>query len=206
MSKCFCFLLIIFLHFNGIFSVEGKSDWNVKFSNDSLTIQMTQFTSFNLTITNLNKTALIESKAIIRVRSRRSKVVKVSPEEINVNKIQDDKYFGVHTAEGVFIGHANIYVEIHYVLDKYVVQSSEIMKVNVNRHQIVIIPEENMVKYQQIRIYLSALVFTMIGANINYNEWKNILRKPFGLGCAFFINFILFPLVSNFSLGLKSFE
>lgn len=167
---------------------EPKCEKNL--SNECLSMHMDTTANINLTISNLNKTELQQSKATIRVVSN-ADVLLVS-QEIPLDEIGNDgKWKRSFNIEAVFIGKADLYVEITRK-DKEPEQSDKEVLVVITR------PERLIDRLFIISVItLVSILYINFGAALDLRKVKSVLRRPIGPAIAFFCHFLFLPLVSN---------
>lgn len=159
-------------------------------SDECLSMHMDTTANVNLTISNLNKTELQQSKATIRVVSNADELL-VS-QEIPLNEIGNDgiwkRSFNI---EAVFIGKAYLYVEI-IRKDQKPEQSDEKVLVVITR------PERLIDTLFIISVAtLVSMLYINFGAALDLRKVNGVLRRPIGPAIAFFCHFLFLPLVSD---------
>lgn len=183
------YFLVILLLFLSTFTCT-MIRWEVKFENETCSIPMGDSKNISVIIVHLNKTDLIASNATIRIVGDRN-ILNVS-KIIPINEINGDKWNGFFEVEAIFIGSANVFVEI--MTENTVERSSQQMQINVKLKHIV-----NGVFVQVFNICVIVFYFIMqvhFGVVLDLNKVKSIVRKPLRPFAAFVCNYTLIPLVS----------
>lgn len=186
-----CFLSITIFLSTQLSCVRGQIEWKVSYgiSNDHfIYLPMRVPETLKLQITDLSETDLIESDAVIRVISNNTEVVEVS-KEIYAHEIEDNTYEGSMTLDPIFLGKAEIHVEIDYVLEDKREQSRERLNICVGRRQFVLI-------HPYVSNALTFVVYFTLGIAVDWSKMLAILKKPFGL-CLMLLATLWFTVVSE---------
>lgn len=196
------YFFVIFSSFLCHFSCaqEGNT-WTAHFENTTYSIDMGDSKNISLIIINLNKTNLIESNATIRIVSD-SNILRVS-KIIDLNEIDDDKWSGIFVVNAIFIGHANVSVEI-VQQQKNGQRSTQQCRINIQHKSIL---KRDFMKYFNIFVMIFYFVmYINIGVILELNKVSAIARKPLRPCIAFICNFIFSPLVRSSSTASLLFE
>lgn len=179
---CYFTILLLVIR-NHVGDAVNRNTWTTDwvFKNESkcekkdncLKLQMEQSESINLTISNLNKTELIDSKAEIRVVSD-ADILHVA-NNISLNDINNDKWTGVIKVDAIFIGKVNLFVEIIRDQDESKKEKSDDLSVIIVRKDRVI----DTVFIVSVASLVSIL-YINFGAALDLRKVKNSIRKPIG--------------------------
>lgn len=179
---CYFTILLLVIR-NHVGDAVNRNTWTTDwvFKNESkcekkdncLKLQMEQSESINLTISNLNQTELIESKAEIRVVSD-ADILHVA-NNISLNDINNDKWTGVIKVDAIFIGKVNLFVEIIRDQDESKKEKSDDLSVIIVRKDRVI----DTVFIVSVASLVSIL-YINFGAALDLRKVKNSIRKPIG--------------------------
>lgn len=180
---CYFTILLLVIR-NHVGDAVNQNTWTTDwvFKNDSkcekkencLKLQMEQSESINLTISNLNKTELIASRAEIRVVSD-ADILHVA-QNISLNDIiNNDKWTGVIKLDAIFIGKVNLFVEIIRGQDESKTEKSDSLSVIIVRKDRVI----DTVFIISVASLVSIL-YINFGAALDLRKVKNSIRKPIG--------------------------
>lgn len=182
-------LLLVFCHFS---HAQDDSAWEVEFENSKYSIYMGDSKNISLSLTNLNNADLIEANATIRIVSD-SNILKVT-KEIPLSEIEGDKWSGNFTIDAVFIGIANLSVEIVWDNDR--------IEKSLRQVRIVILHKSILgpvfMKYFKICVlWFYFVMYINFGVILELDKVKTIVRKPLRPCIAFVCNFVLSPLVRH---------
>lgn len=179
---CYFTILLLVIR-NHVGDAVNQNTWTTDwvFKNESkcekkdncLKLQMEQSESINLTISNLNKTELIDSKAEIRVVSD-ADILHVA-NNISLNDINNDKWTGVIKVDAIFIGKVNLFVEIIRDQDESKKEKSDDLSVIIVRKDRVI----DTVFIVSVASLVSIL-YINFGAALDLRKVRNSIRKPIG--------------------------
>lgn len=179
---CYFTILLLVIR-NHVGDAVNRNTWTTDwvFKNESkcekkdncLKLQMEQSESINLTISNLNKTELIDSKAEIRVVSD-ADILHVA-NNISLNDINNEKWTGVIKVDAIFIGKVNLFVEIIRDQDESKKEKSDDLSVIIVRKDRVI----DTVFIVSVASLVSIL-YINFGAALDLRKVKNSIRKPIG--------------------------
>lgn len=179
---CYFTILLLVIR-NHVGDAVNRNTWTTDwvFKNESkcekkdncLKLQMEQSESINLTISNLNKTELIDSKAEIRVVSD-ADILHVA-NNISLNDINNDKWTGVIKVDAIFIGKVNLFVEIIRDQDESKKEKSDDLSVIIVRKDRVI----DTVFIVSVASLVSIL-YINFGAALDLRKVRNSIRKPIG--------------------------
>lgn len=179
---CYFTILLLVIR-NHVGDAVNRNTWTTDwvFKNESkcekkdncLKLQMEQSESINLTISNLNQTELIESKAEIRVVSD-ADILHVA-NNISLNDIINDKWTGVIKVDAIFIGKVNLFVEIIRDQDESKIEKSDGLSVIIVRKDRII----DTVFIVSVASLVSIL-YINFGAALDLRKVKNSIRKPIG--------------------------
>lgn len=179
---CYFTILLLVIR-NHVGDAVNRNTWTTDwvFKNESkcekkdncLKLQMEQSESINLTISNLNQTELIDSKAEIRVVSD-ADILHVA-NNISLNDINNDKWTGVIKVDAIFIGKVNLFVEIIRDQDESKKEKSDDLSVIIVRKDRVI----DTVFIVSVASLVSIL-YINFGAALDLRKVKNSIRKPIG--------------------------
>lgn len=179
---CYFTILLLVIR-NHVGDAVNRNTWTTDwvFKNESkcekkdncLKLQMEQSESINLTISNLNQTELIESKAEIRVVSD-ADILHVA-NNISLNDINNDKWTGVIKVDAIFIGKVNLFVEIIRDQDESKIEKSDGLSVIIVRKDRII----DTVFIVSVASLVSIL-YINFGAALDLRKVKNSIRKPIG--------------------------
>lgn len=179
---CYFTILLLVIR-NHVGDAVNRNTWTTDwvFKNESkcekkdncLKLQMEQSESINLTISNLNQTELIESKAEIRVVSD-ADILHVA-NNISLNDINNEKWTGVIKVDAIFIGKVNLFVEIIRDQDESKKEKSDDLSVIIVRKDRVI----DTVFIVSVASLVSIL-YINFGAALDLRKVKNSIRKPIG--------------------------
>lgn len=193
---------ILHIYFFVIFSsilchfscAQDDITWTAHFENTTYSIDMGDSKNISLTITNLNKSKLIESNATIRIVSD-SNILQVS-KIIHPNEIVGDKWSGNFVVDAIFIGHANVWVEI-VQQQKNEQRSPQQCRINIQHKSIL---RGDFMKYFNIFVMIFYFVmYINIGVVLELDKVRANVRKPLRPCIAFICNFIFSPLVRSSS-------
>lgn len=111
------------------------------------------------------------------------------PNEIQVHHVGGKKWQGSFVAEAIFIGKANVHIEIN---KSSIVESSE------NRLPIVITRGKRVIDtvFVVSVAVLVSILYINFGAAMDLKKVKGVLRRPIGPVFAFGCHFLVLPLVS----------
>lgn len=157
---------------------------------ECLIMHMDNSKTINLTLSNLNVTELQQRNAIIRIISD-ADLLKVS-KDIPLDAISfNGLWNGSFEIESIFIGKANIYVEIAKKIDGATVveQSSKLL--------VVIVRPERLIDTLFIISVatLVSMLYINFGAALDLKKVTGVLKRPIGPAIAFGCHFIFLPLV-----------
>lgn len=187
------YFLVVFLL--SLFCFSGAQDnfeWKAEFENTTYSVYMGDSKNISLNIINLNKTDLIQSNATIQIVSD-SKILRVA-KIISLNEIEGDQWSGSFTVDAVFIGHANVSVEIVWE-SKRVQKSSQQVRVVILHKSIL---GGVFMKYFHICVLIFYFVmYINFGVILELSKVKAIIRQPLRPCVAFICNFIFSPLVRH---------
>lgn len=179
---CYFTILLLVIR-NHVGDAVNRNTWTTDwvFKNESkcekkdncLKLQMEQSESINLTISNLNKTELIDSKAEIRVVSD-ADILHVA-NNISLNDINNEKWTGVIKVDAIFIGKVNLFVEIIRDQDESKKEKSDDLSVIIVRKDRVI----DTVFIVSVASLVSIL-YINFGAALDLRKVRNSIRKPIG--------------------------
>lgn len=181
-------------------SSSSVSAWTASFEqiNNKTTIHMDETVSLNLTIRNLNANAtdLIRQNASIGIISD-SDILKVS-NAIILADIIDGVWTGVFNVTGVFLGKAQIFVQILSERGN-IEQSNETLT-------IVIVRKEKLIDkvFNYSVAALVSILYINFGAAMDIEKVKEILVRPIGPLIAIVCKFLFMPLLS-YCLGMLLF-
>lgn len=167
--------------------------WEANFENTTHSIYMGDSKNINLTINILYKVDLIASNSTIHVFSDSNilQVTKLTPG----NEINGDKWNGFFTIDAIFIGIANVSVEI-IQQNQRVHRSSQQIRINILHKSIL---GGVFMKYFHICVLIFYFVmYINFGVVLELSKVKAIIQKPLRPCIAFICNFILSPLVRSF--------
>lgn len=164
--------------------------WITEFQPQSLSIHMNEWKTVNVTISNLSKADL--KGATIHIVSD-SNILDVW-KEIPVDSIDGDKWNGNFSVNAVFIGKANVFVEINGQRE----ESKTKLPIVITR------PERLIDTLFIISVAASvSILYINFGAALDLQKVKGVLLKPIGPTIAFFCHFIFLPLVSDLKSNKK---
>lgn len=179
--------LLILCRFSG---AENDFAWKANFKNETYSMYMGDSKNISLTITNFKKADFIDSNATVRIISNSNilRVTKVIP----LNEFEADKWSGYFTIDAIFIGNANLSVEI-------VLASKRTQRLS-QQIQIVIINKSILAGVFMEYFHICVLVFYFVmyinfGVILEVNKVKDLVRKPLTPCVAFLCTFIISPLV-----------
>lgn len=194
------FTILLFIIRNNVIDADAaanKITWTTKWEFDSkcetidencLKLEMDQMKNITLILSDLDKQDLKGSNATIRLISD-SDILHVQ-KEISVDEIADSgEWNGSIEVGAVFIGKANLYVEIHRGED--VLTSDKLLVIIVRKTRII-----DTVFIVSVATLVSIL-YINFGAALDLRKVKNSLRKPIGPAIAFFCHFVFLPVVSK---------
>lgn len=189
------YFLVVFSSIPCCFSAaQDGISWTAHFENTTYSIDMGDSKNISLTITNLNKASLIASNATIRIVSD-SRILRVS-KTIHPNEIDGDKWSGIFVVNAIFVGHANLSVEI-VQQQKSEQRSSQQCRINIQHKSIL---RGDFMKYFNIVVVIFYFVmYVNIGVILELDKVRAIVRKPLRPCIAFICNFIFSPLVRSYS-------
>lgn len=161
-----------------------KSDKDV----ECLKMHMDNSNVINLTIRNLDINELRAKNATIRVVSD-SSLLEVSKEVIRLDDITDGVWNGSFAINAIFIGKANVYVEI---------EKSGGAKEQSEKLLVIIVRPERFIDTLFIISVASlvSILYINFGAALDLRKVKGVLKKPIGPLIAFCCHFLFLPLVS----------
>lgn len=140
----------------------------------------------NITISNLNISDPIES---IRLVSD-SDLIEVLP-EVPSNGFAENKWTGSFKLSAIFIGKANIHVQI--------VRKKDVTKPEQSQSKLLVIITRRDRFIDKLFIIsvasLVSILYINFGAALDLRKVKGVLRKPIGPAIAFFCHFVFLPLV-----------
>lgn len=189
-------LLLLLSFSNCCWSAKQKPKWNVDFYDYYLVLRMGEQIDMKLNLTNLNKAALIESSAEIRVVSD-SFVLSVD-KKIPVSDIENNQWHGKIRMDALFLGAAHVYVEIDWKTQNRsaaVERSTRYVSVQIIRKK----PPEWMYYPEYYDIYETALYIVtrfMLGIVLKWGEATTILEKPLCIAISLCSSIIIMPMVS----------
>ena len=122
---------------------------------------------------------------------------------IHPNEIDGDKWSGIFVVNGIFIGQANVSVEI-VQQQKNEQRSSQQCRINIQHKSIL---QGDFMKYFNIFVMIFYFVmYINIGVILELNKVSAIVRKPIRPCIAFICNFIFSPLVRSSSTASHLFK
>lgn len=184
------FLVVLFVTLCCSSYAQNGVKWEVTFENTTHSMYMGDSKHINLSITNFNKTDLIESNATIRIASDSNilRVAKIIP----LNEIEEDKWNGSFTVDAIFIGNANVSVEMVWE-NKQVQRSSQQIRIHILHKSIL---GGVFMKYFNICVLIFYFVmYINFGVVLELSKIKALIRKPLRPCVAFLCNFVFSPLV-----------
>lgn len=174
--------------------VKGAKHWRVQFARALPNIEIGEQKIVDFKLQDLNEIELQDSSAIIRVLSDDSNVINAY-KEIPISEINDGKWNGSVHVEAIFIGGAQIFVEIgRQVKSECLVErSNSFLPIQVIRKRVPTWMYNEMYNvFEQVLYVIIGILFGMA------TDWHKVgahLRKPVGVGISFFCSYIFMPLV-----------
>lgn len=189
-------LLLLMIFSNRCWSAEQKQKpkWNAEFYDYYLVLRMGEQIDMKLVLTNLNKTALLESSAEIRVVSD-SFVLRVD-KEIPVSEIENDEWHGKFRMDALFLGAAYVHVEIDWKSEDRSVaveRSTHFVSVQIIRKKP---PAWTYTEYYDIyETTLYIVLRFMLGLVLQWQGVTAILEKPLCVAISLCSSVIIMPMV-----------
>ncbi|XP_013105483.2 hepatic sodium/bile acid cotransporter [Stomoxys calcitrans] len=171
--------------------VSGPA-WSVSFSEKKLNMSMTDISIIQLTITDIDPAW--GSDYEFHILAEDNEVVLLTQNVIKSKDIKpgDTTWHGNFTAEGLFIGHSPIYVELR--------RPQQQPEVALEKLQLIVLRKIGTMDYVfqiLVGIFVMAL-YTNFGAVLELDALKQILIRPIGPLIGFLGQFVVMPVLSFF--------
>lgn len=190
-------VLLLLIISNSCSCAKKKPTWGAIFNETYLVLRMGEQIEKELNLINLNKMALLNSSAEIRV-------VSDSPElrvdrKIPVTDIKNDQWNGTIRMDALFLGSANVFVEIDWKTENKsssVERSTSYVYVQIIRQTP---PVWMYTEYYDIyELVLYIITRCMLGVVLKWEEVRDILNKPLCIVISLCSNIVIMPMVSFF--------
>lgn len=185
-------ILLFLINLNG-FSYAKDANWNAIFGTYHPYLETCKPKTFNVKIVNLNKTELIESQAKIEVVSD-SNLVYVSS-TIPLDEIKKNSWNGTFLATAIFIGRANLFVEIHRANGEPKTERST-TRMSLKTFRNGVLKSDYAEFYENFEFAFYLVLRLLCGIAINWKKFYKTIRKPIALPVSVVVQFIICPLVS----------
>ncbi|XP_031639534.1 sodium/bile acid cotransporter 5-like [Contarinia nasturtii] len=178
---------------------KNESIWKVNSENMTYSMYMGESKNISVTLTHLNRTELMESKASIMIISD-SNILKVS-RTVPLNEIDLDEWSGVFSADAIFIGSANVFVMIsrRENIGLKIEESSQRIRINISCKSM--LGEMFMQYFDKCVLIFYFIMYVNFGILLELSKVKDTVRKPLKPCVAFICNFIFTPMAS-YLLGM----
>lgn len=195
-TRIISLLLLLLMISNGCWSAKQKPKpkWNADFYDYYLVLRMGEQVNIKLVLTNLDKKALMESSAEIRVVSD-SFVLRVD-KKIPVSEIEKDQWHGTVQMDALFLGAAYVYVEIDWKTENRsiaVERSTRYVSVQIIRKKPPVWMYTEYYDIYETSLYI--LTRFMLGVVLNWQEVAAILDKPWCVAISLCSTVIIMPMV-----------
>lgn len=192
--KFISLVLLLLIISNRCSCAEEKPKWGANFSENYLVLRICEHRELTLDLWNLNKTGLMESSAEIRV-------VSDSPElwvdkKIPVSDIENDQWHGTIKMDALFLGSANIFVEIDWKTQNKscVERSYEYVYVQIIRRSPPLWIYSEYYDIYETSLYI--ITRCMLGMVLKWHEVTDILQNPLCIVVSLLCTVLIMPMVS----------
>lgn len=172
--------------------------WTTQFEPNKTRIQMETISLVNCSINNLDYKEILKSDAALSIRSDDYNIAKVAY-TIDKNEITSDgKWYGSFPIEGIFLGRANVYVELNKT-NQNISEKSETML------PVVIVRKDRVIDhiFTGSIIILVSLLYINFGAALDISKLKAIVVRPIAPAIGVLTQFVFMPVVSKISNGFQ---
>lgn len=188
-------LLLLIFFSNGCWSAKPKwPKWTADFWEYYPVLRMGEQIDMKLVLTNLDKTALAESEAEIRVVSD-SFVLRVD-KKIPVSEIANGEWHGKIRMDALFLGAAYVHVEIDWKSEDRSVaveRSTRFMSVQIIRKKPPVWMYTEYYDIYETGLYI--VTRFMLGLVLKWQEVTAILEKPLCVAISLCSSVIIMPMV-----------
>lgn len=178
---------------------KPKPKWKAEFYDYYLVMRMGETKQMKLILKDLNKTALIESSAEIRVIS--DAFVLWVDKLIPVSDIENDQWHGTIQLDALFLGAAHVFVEIDWKTphkSAAVERSSTSILVQIIRKKPPIWMYTEYYDIYETTLYI--VTRFMLGLVLKWGEVTAIIQKPLCIVISLCSSIIIMPMVNNSEL------
>lgn len=176
-------------------NAKEQPKWGADFYEYFVILRMGEQKELKLNLKNLNKSELIESSAEIRVVSD-SYVLRVD-KKIPVSAIANGQWHGVIAMEAVFLGAAQVFIEIESKTknESQVERSMNYVYVDVIRKRPPVWMYTDYYDIYELVLYLVTRL--LLGAVLKWHEVMAIFEKPLCVAVSFCCSILIMPMVSE---------
>ena len=186
-------LLILFIVPQIFILCTAAASWTAKFNPNETRMEMDTYQEINVELFNLN-TELIDNSEV-HIRTDSEHLLRVDKTFEITNLPDKGPWTGNFTLNALFLGNANVYVEIKKKDTNISERSDQVLPVTIIRPDAII----NAIFTGSVATLVSIL-YINFGAALNLEKLKGIGKRPIGPLIGFFCQFLAMPLVSSINI------